>query len=107
MVRGESRWAAGLGGRRILNGPEAQLAAKAEVGFEPTNNGFAIRPLGSATDSKSRACGLDAGRLGALLGALRAENPDLANVIDAWPKRPDVARAGILAMVEAVGGEGG
>ena len=40
--------------------------------------------------------------LGALLGALRAESPDLARVVAAWPTLPEPVRAGIVAMIEAL-----
>jgi len=33
-------------------------------------------------------------------------DPDLAAVVDAWPKLPEAIRAGILAMIRAAGGAG-
>ncbi len=35
------------------------------------------------------------------------EDPDLRVVVDRWPALPDAVKAGIVAMVEAVRGEGG
>jgi hypothetical protein len=47
---------------------------------------------------------------GAECGALGAQNaplaPDLAAVVDAWPKLPDAIKAGILAMVLAARRDG-
>lgn len=44
---------------------------------------------------------------GAESGALDAQKvdfpPDLAAVVEAWPKLPEAIRAGILAMVQAAG----
>jgi hypothetical protein len=37
---------------------------------------------------------------------LEAESPDLALIIEAWPRLPEAVRAGILAMVKASAGEG-
>jgi len=37
--------------------------------------------------------------------ARKAEfSPDLAAVVEAWPKLPEAIRAGILAMIRAAGG---
>ncbi len=74
---------------------------QAEMGFEPMNNGFAIRPSGSVTNQETETCETSTNHLGALLGALRAESPDLATVVEAWPKLPETVRAGILAMINA------
>ena len=37
-------------------------------------------------------------------GSYRSANAELAVVTDAWPRLPEVVRAGILAMVQAAGG---
>ena len=39
--------------------------------------------------------------LGVLLGALRAESPDLAAIIEAWPILPNVVKTGIKAMIDS------
>ncbi|HEX5102184.1 MAG TPA: hypothetical protein VFV87_00125 [Pirellulaceae bacterium] len=54
---------------------------------------------------KSSANSGDGGQSGAECGALGTQNapldPDLAAVVDAWPKLPEAIKAGILAMVTA------
>ena len=44
---------------------------------------------------------------GALGGEFDPVDPDLAAVIEAWPKLPEAVRAGILAMVRAAGSGAG
>ncbi len=39
-------------------------------------------------------------------GSLPLHDPDLANVVAAWPDLPEAIKAGIVAMVKAVGGSG-
>ncbi len=73
---------------------------KAEVGFEPTNNGFAIRPPQSGTKEQAETYEHTPDGLGALLDALQ-ESPGLAAVVTAWPTLPEPMRAAILAVVEA------
>jgi hypothetical protein len=41
---------------------------------------------------------------GAKSGALAAFDPDLAALVETWPRLPEPIRAGILAMVRAAGG---
>jgi hypothetical protein len=38
-----------------------------------------------------------------LLGALRAENADLALVVERWESLPNAVKAGIVAMVKSTG----
>ena len=64
-------------------------------GFEPTTRGLRIR----STDKQNRAFSRATDRK---LTELTAEDPDLADVVKAWPKLPDALKAGILAMVKAV-----
>ncbi len=73
------------------------------MGFEPMNNGFAIRSPDGVTPVDINTCGDRHKRLGDLLGALRVENPDLALVIDRWADLPAAVRAGIIAMVKTTG----
>ena len=62
----------------------------AEAGLEPTSFSSGKTPV--------------SGTGGAESGAVGAENapidPDLANIIDAWPTLPEGVKAGITAMVE-------
>ena len=53
------------------------------------------------TTETTEVCATEGECLGVLLGALRAESPDLASVVEAWPKLPEAIRAGILAMIDA------
>ncbi len=62
-----------------------------------------IRSSDGATPADSNSCEDWNDRLGALLGAIRAENPDLGLVIDRWADLPAAVRAGIIAMVKTTG----
>ena len=46
-----------------------------------------------------------AAQFGAVGDENRSIDPDLAAVIEAWPTLPEAVKAGILAMVNAAGGE--
>lgn len=63
---------------------------------------------GNRTHAENAGETREAGQSGAECGALGAQNapldPDLAAVVDAWPKLPEAIKAGILAMVKAAGG---
>ncbi len=84
---------------RLRAAGNADRAAQAEVGFEPTNNGFAIRPNDPTTDEEQDTCRAEPESLGALLGAIRAKSPDLAVVIERWASLPAALKTGIVAMV--------
>jgi hypothetical protein len=62
---------------------------------------------GTGFEHPAKSSGNDGGggQSGAECGALGAQNapldPDLAAVVDAWPKLPGAIKAGILAMVTA------
>ncbi len=82
-------------------GPKTGNSPKAEVGFEPTTNGFAIRTATPAKAAEKAICRAVTGRLGATLGALRADWPELATVVEAWPELSEPLRAGVVALVRA------
>jgi hypothetical protein len=63
------------------------------MGIEPTRH----FPENSTNPDPGGAKG------GALAHETPAIDPALAALIDAWPKRPDAIRAGILALVRAAG----
>ena len=67
------------------------------MGFEPTYNGFAARPLAS-TSTEKRSTFEQAPEQ---LGAHKAEDPNLATVVEAWPKLPEGTRKAVKAMIEA------
>ena len=76
------------------------------MGFEPTKyGGFANRCPEGVTHGNTQGYATSPEALGALLGALAAEIgpscPDLAAVVDAWPRLPNALKAGIVAMVKA------
>ena len=67
--------------------------------------GFEVNKRDDVTADKTSTCANPPEALGALLGALAAEIgpscPDLAAVVDAWPRLPEALRTGIVAMVKA------
>ena len=72
------------------------------MGFEPMNNGFAIRSETAETPIKaidSEAPPPVAPPVGGKTGP--EIEPDLANLIQAWPNLPKPIRAAIRAMVTA------
>ncbi|MHB1157135.1 MAG: hypothetical protein ACYC26_09885 [Phycisphaerales bacterium] len=85
------------------------------MGFEPTDNGFAIRSKKTANQFNTVVYENSNSKLGVKLGAALAEqaaftrqladlltdHPDLADVLTAWPTLPDAMRRGILAMIQA------
>ena len=68
--------------------------------------------VGAGLEHPAKSSGNDGGggQSGAECGALGAPNapldPDLAVVVDAWPKLPDAIKAGILAIVTAARRDG-
>jgi len=50
---------------------------------------------------KTRIVELGGAESGALGAKKIPDDPDLAAVVEAWPKLPEAIKAGILAMVEA------
>ncbi len=63
------------------------------MGFEPMNNGFAIRSESADSNSKTQKRPPKAAPLS---GAC----PDLQRMIDAWPKLAATDRAMLLAMLD-------
>jgi hypothetical protein len=76
---------------------------KAAVGFEPTNNGFAIRRRVSQTPNKQSNSEHDADSWASGWASLVEKHPELAALVTAWPKLPAAVRAGIIAMIHASG----
>jgi hypothetical protein len=74
-------------------------------------NGLAFRVKNQSGEDRIRTIAPNAGEnavpgdCGAESGALDAQKahfpPDLATVVEAWPKLPEAIRAGILAMIRA------
>jgi hypothetical protein len=66
-------------------------------------SGLKIRRTDSLSNENTEAYAKATGRLGVLLGALRAENADLALVVERWESLPNAVKAGIVAMVKSTG----
>ena len=71
------------------------------MGFEPTNDGFAIRSPDSVSHSATSSCEHNAEALTGPLAETIRNDADLRAVVDAWPTLPDAVKVGILAMVRA------
>jgi hypothetical protein len=52
---------------------------------------------------KTALSSTDGAKSGALAGQAKPVDPDLASVIDTWPRLPKAIRAGIVAMIRAAG----
>ena len=79
------------------------------MGFEPMNNGFAIRPEDSQESPQAVTAQSLSGN-GTESGGdhwpthwhkTLADHPELANVLNTWATLPNPVRAGIVAMLEA------
>ena len=63
--------------------------------------GLKIPCTDSATGDGQGGCDRGADQLGHILALFASQNPDLAEVVKAWPNLPEPIRKGILAMVKA------
>jgi len=57
-------------------------------------------PPKSVKSTPAKTCDKAEDCLGVLLGVLERENPDLADLVRAWPSLPYPIRAAILVLVE-------
>jgi hypothetical protein len=70
-----------------------QVSAVGDEGLEPT-----------AKSPGNRGVGVQSGaECGAPDSPKTPFDPELASVVDAWPKLPDAIKAGIVAMIRAAG----
>jgi hypothetical protein len=63
-------------------------------------NGLSVHPAGIERPSNLKQSTAESATRGTKSGAL---NADLAAIAEAWPTLPEAIRAGILAMVRAMG----
>ena len=77
------------------------------MGFEPTDNGFAIHSDRDVSTANAESCESCPATLAPDLRFDPEEHPDLAAVVEAWADLPAALRAGIVAMVLATGNGGG
>ena len=102
--------ASGSARRLLRTRRETRLGkGKAAMGFEPMNNGFAIRPEDSqespqcVTPQSLSENGSDSAtdHWPTHWHKILADHAELANVLDTWATLPEPVRVGILAMVRA------
>ena len=72
------------------------------MGFDSTNNGFAIGTPNQASHCNKSSYESGGKNLAENLAFLLQKFPDLARIIEFWPDLPEAIRTGILAMVRAV-----
>ena len=60
--------------------------------------GIELVPQSSGNNGVGKQSGAECGALGAPEAPI---DPDLAAVVDAWPRLPEAIKAGILAMIRA------
>jgi len=63
--------------------------------------GLELPPKTSGNVEVSAESGAECGALGAREARI---DPDLAAVVDTWPKLPEAIRVGVLAIIRAAGG---
>jgi len=82
-----------------------RLEQEAPTGFEPVVTDLQSVPAESQPANQQGFTQSSPSVLAECLALLRRESPDLAAVVEAWPKLPESIKAGIVAMVKAAGGE--
>lgn len=82
-----------------MKGKQARARQEAEAGFEPANNGFAIRPPATPTSDHVKTCADGVNCLSPRLLPALEKHPELIDLIAAWPTLPEALRAGIRAMI--------
>jgi hypothetical protein len=70
------------------------------VGFEPTNNGFAIRSPNQASHYNKRSYESGDKNLTENLALLVQKFPDLARIIKIWPDLSEHIRTAILTLAQ-------
>ncbi len=82
-----------------IYGVRRDLGEEAEAGFEPANNGFAIRSEGDVTPDESSTS--EQSQNGLSLGLLLPlqNDPELQAVVLAWPALPPDVRKMIVGVV--------
>ena len=74
------------------------------MGFEPTNNGFAIRLSDDTTVAGKGTSENSQNDFVKTLAILAQKQPELAQVIEAWDNLPTASKTAIMALVKAAQG---
>ncbi len=74
-----------------------------ELGLEPSAGPCPGKDLQQSVDEKARECADSEARSAVPAGPA---DPDLREVIGAWPDLPEAIKAGIVAMIGAAGKKG-
>jgi len=90
-------------------GLSAGFPAQAAVGFEPTNNGFAIRPPSDVTASPDNdlrettesCCTKSSANSGDSQAESYPADRDLATINAVWPELAQADKVAIMAMIRA------
>jgi hypothetical protein len=75
-------------------------------GLEPETYGLKVRSAIAPILDGVKTSGNLAERLGAVLGVFGSDFDGLVKIIAAWPKLPEPIRRAIVAMADAITGEG-